>query len=105
MGRPPKSVNFYWRRFRVADIPLHDQQEFEVWLRQQWYKKDALMEAYVSTGRFPAMVDANVDHIETEIRTRQPWEILQVFSVIGTVALIWHNVKKGFNWASSFVGL
>ena len=43
-GRPPKSINLYWRRFRMSDIPLDDQKEFDLWLREQWYKKDELME-------------------------------------------------------------
>ncbi|KAG6169634.1 hypothetical protein E4U25_006608 [Claviceps purpurea] len=82
-GRPPKSVNLYWRRFKVADIPLDDPKEFELWLRDQWYKKDALMEQYLNTGRFPPLSGAKVDYVETEVRTRYPWEILQIFSVVG----------------------
>jgi lysocardiolipin and lysophospholipid acyltransferase len=94
-GRPPKSVNFYWRRWKIADIPLKDPKEFELWLREEWYKKDALMEEYMTTGRFPAMAGGKVDFIETQVRTRHPWEILQVFSVVGTAALLWRNVMKG----------
>lgn len=95
-GRPPKSVNFHWRRFRLSDVPLDDQKAFDLWLREEWYKKDALMEEYMTTGRFPRMEGGKVDYIETEVKTRQPWEILQLFAVIGTVGLIWHNVKKTF---------
>lgn len=76
-------------------MPLHDQKEFELWLRKEWYKKDALMEEYMTTGRFPAMAFGEVDFIETQVRTRYPWEILQVFSVVGTAALVWRNLKKG----------
>jgi lysocardiolipin and lysophospholipid acyltransferase len=54
------------------------------------------MEEYMSTGRFPRMEGGKVDYIETEVKTRQPWEILQLFTVVGTVALIWHNTKKTF---------
>merc|ERR1719284_1707770 len=39
-GRPPKSVNLYWRRFRVSDIPLDDPKAFGDWLLAEWYKKD-----------------------------------------------------------------
>jgi lysocardiolipin and lysophospholipid acyltransferase len=95
-GRPPKSVNFHWRRFRLSDIPLDDQKSFDLWLREEWYKKDALMEEYMTTGRFPRMEGGKVDYIETEVKTRQPWEILQLFTVVGTAALIWHNIKKSF---------
>ncbi|CAI4212889.1 unnamed protein product [Parascedosporium putredinis] len=54
-GRPPPSVNFYWRRWRVDDIPLEDAAEFDEWLRARWYEKDALMEGYLQTGRFPVL--------------------------------------------------
>lgn len=93
-GRSPKSVNFYWRRFRLADIPLHDSGEFDVWMREEWYKKDALIEEYLNTGRFPAMADGTTDYIETQVRTRYPWEILQVFSVLGIATLVWRNLRK-----------
>ncbi|CAM1502708.1 Fc.00g074840.m01.CDS01 [Cosmosporella sp. VM-42] len=97
-GRPPKSVNFYWRRFRVADIPLDDQKKFDLWLRNEWYKKDELMELYHTTGRFPEMPGSGVDFIETTIRTRGPLEILQIFSVMGIIGLVWRNVKKSTSW-------
>ncbi|KAG6010367.1 hypothetical protein E4U21_006931 [Claviceps maximensis] len=93
-GRPPKSVNLYWRRFKLADIPLNDAKEFDLWLRDQWYKKDELMEQYLNKGRFPPCSGAEADYVETEVRTRSPWEILQVFSVVGICGLLWHNVHK-----------
>lgn len=93
-GRPPKSVNFYWRRFAIADIPLDDQVKFDLWLRNEWYKKDALMEEYMTKGRFPAMKGGEHDFIETAVKTRNPFEILQIFSIFGAAALIWHNIKK-----------
>ncbi|KAG6146989.1 hypothetical protein E4U28_007979 [Claviceps purpurea] len=93
-GRPPKSVNLYWRRFKVADIPLDDPKEFELWLRDQWYKKDALMEQYLNTGRFPPLSGDKIDYVETEVRTRYPWEILQIFSVVGICGLLWHNMRR-----------
>ncbi|CCT72187.1 related to acetyltransferase [Fusarium fujikuroi] len=100
-GRAPKSVNFHWRRFKISDMPLHDQKAFELWLREEWYKKDALMEEYLTTGRFPRMAGSKIDYIETEVKTRKPWEILQICAVVGTAALIWHNIKKSFSTVSS----
>ncbi|KAH7242257.1 acyltransferase-domain-containing protein [Fusarium tricinctum] len=100
-GRPPKSVNFYWRRYRLSDMPLDDQEAFNLWLRKEWDKKDALMEEYLTTGRFPPMAGSKIDHIETEVKTRQPWEILQVFAVMGTVGLVWYNIQKSFVAAKS----
>lgn len=102
-GLPPKSVNFYWRRFRVADIPLDDQDTFDLWLRARWYEKDALMEQYLSTGRFPASpatADSSSNNkghegfIETEVRTRYPWEFLQIYSVLGVFGLAVNMVLK-----------
>ena len=58
------------------------------------------MEEYMTTGRFPAMVNSPSEFVETEVRTRYPWEILQVFSVIGVSALLWSNVMKVYNAAT-----
>jgi len=69
-----------------------------LWLRERWYEKDALMEQYLTTGRFPptpAVAGADTrgqegGYLETEVRTKRWYEFLQIFSVIGTVgALVW----------------
>ncbi|KAI5282840.1 hypothetical protein KEM52_003577, partial [Ascosphaera acerosa] len=52
-GRPPASVNMYWRRFAVADLPLDDQRAFEHWLVARWAEKDALLDRFYDEGRFP----------------------------------------------------
>ena len=101
-GQPPKSVNFYWRRFRVDDIPLGNQEEFDLWLRERWYEKDALMEQYVTTGRFPpspadAVTKGQEPFLETEVRTRYPWEFLQIFSVLGAFGLLVNFLLKTWN--------
>ncbi|OAA65639.1 Phospholipid/glycerol acyltransferase [Niveomyces insectorum RCEF 264] len=92
-GQAPKSVNFHWRRFRVDDIPLETAEVFDQWLRDRWYEKDAMMETYLTTGRLPASPQATspgeADYIETEVRTRYPWEIFQVFSVVSTVWVLY----------------
>jgi hypothetical protein len=93
-GRPPKSVNFYWRRFAVADIPLDNQEEFDKWLRERWYEKDALLEEYVSTGRFPANGAGIKGHIETEVKTQHWWEFIKVYAMIGAFALLLNIMIK-----------
>ncbi|KXX81458.1 putative acyltransferase CST26 [Madurella mycetomatis] len=98
-GQPPKSVNFYWRRFRVADIPLDNQEQFDLWLRERWYEKDALMEQYISTGRFPAspsqvLTKGQEGFLETEVRTRYWFEFLQIFTVLGAFGLLINAVLK-----------
>lgn len=85
-GRPPKSVNFYWRRFKVDDIPLDDIEKFDAWLRCRWVEKDKLMEEYLQKNRFPAS-KVGRPFIETEVRTKHSVEFLQVFSVV-TLAYI-----------------
>ncbi|KAG9252992.1 acyltransferase-domain-containing protein [Emericellopsis atlantica] len=93
-GLPPKSVNLYWRRFKVSDIPLATQAEFDIWLREEWYNKDALLEEYTTTGRFPPLQDGPTQFIETEVRTKYPWEIVNIFTVLGIVGLVTNSLKK-----------
>ena len=88
-------MNFYWRRFRVADIPLESNEKFDLWLRDRWYEKDAFMEEYMSTGRFPSTPlksdfaeSQTVSHIETEVRTKYWWEFLKIFVVLGVFGLL-----------------
>lgn len=96
-GRPPKSVNFHWRKFKVCDIPLDDTEQFDHWLRERWAEKDKLMEIYIRTGRFPA--EGQV-HIETEVKTNHSLEILQIFAplafgiIMGRwLAQVWAIIK------------
>lgn len=91
-GRPPKSVNFYWRRFALADIPLDSQEQFDVWLRERWYEKDALLEQYISTGRFPANGKGIQGHIETEVRTQYWWEFVKIFVMLGTFGMMFNFI-------------
>ena len=108
-GQPPKSVNFYWRRFRVADIPLDDPEQFDVWLRERWYEKDALMEQYAATGRFPpspsdAVTKGHEGFLETEVRTKYRLEILKIFNVLGLVALVLYlSAKMWYRLAHLFL--
>ena len=105
-GRPPKSVNLYWRRYAIKDIPLDDPEKFELWLRQRWYEKDALLEQYMSTGRFPGfdlMKGASNDvskngFVETEVRPKHQWEIGNVFVVPATLGLLSNIFQKA--WGS-----
>ena len=97
-GRPPKSVNMYWRRFRLSTIPIDDPKTFELWLRSRWIEKDRFIEDYLRTGRFPAdhgtSKNANGEtirgagHIESEVKPKYWYEFLQVFAPIGLFALI-----------------
>ncbi|KAH8702608.1 putative acyltransferase [Talaromyces proteolyticus] len=101
-GRPPKSVNMYWRRWAVEDIPLDDQRVFEEWLLERWREKDALLDQFFETGRFPTSLESSIDsagtsgnqaieasrgYIETTIQLRHWIEIGEIFAVLLFCAL------------------
>lgn len=86
-------------------MPLDNQEAFELWLRERWYEKDALIEEYLTKGRLPPMVNNKLPYIEAEVKTRYPWEILQVFTVVGIAGLIWNNVSKAIKAAGKLVGM
>ncbi|KAL3419189.1 acyltransferase [Phlyctema vagabunda] len=108
-GRPPKSVNMYWRCFAVADIPLKDQDSFDLWLRERWYEKDALLEQYLTTGRFPPNEVSkeqddvipkgvlNGGYIETEVKPKHSWELLSLFVPLAALGLIANIVARVYN--------
>lgn len=52
-GRPPKSVNMHWRRFKISDIPLESDEAFAMWLRNRWTEKDYLLEHFYRHGTYP----------------------------------------------------
>ncbi|KAI4132003.1 MAG: hypothetical protein LQ341_006318 [Variospora aurantia] len=104
-GKPPKSVNMYWRRFDVWSIPADDDRAFDNWLRARWIEKDQLLDHYQKTGRFPA--DTGVDelpdgrkrrgagYIETEIKPNKWYEYLQIFAPVGLLALVLYMFYGG----------
>jgi hypothetical protein len=52
-GRPPKSVNMFWRRYRIQDIPTESDEAFGRWLMNRWREKDYLLEYFYKFGSFP----------------------------------------------------
>lgn len=53
-GRPPKSVNMFWRRYKIAEIPLDSDEAFGRWLTNRWREKDYILEYFNKYGQFPA---------------------------------------------------
>ena len=53
-GRPPKSVNLFWRRFKISDIPLDNDEAFGRWLTNRWREKDYILEYFNKYNQFPA---------------------------------------------------
>ncbi|KAK6542256.1 hypothetical protein TWF694_006218 [Orbilia ellipsospora] len=104
-GRPPKSVNLHFRRFRVSEIPYNDTAEFEKWMRARWTEKDQMMETYMQTGRLPGdeeevqvLSNGGIEKpgkkvgktetkrgniIETEVKLRSWLEVPRVYAVLG----------------------
>jgi 1-acyl-sn-glycerol-3-phosphate acyltransferase len=98
-GRPPKSVNMHWRRFRIKDIPFSDSDAMHQWTLDRWREKDELIEAFMKTGKFPAdkeavSIEGGVDgplktaYINTEVRPRSPIEFLGMFVPILAAYLV-----------------
>ncbi|ODM23536.1 hypothetical protein SI65_01125 [Aspergillus cristatus] len=102
-GRPPKCVNMHWRRFRISEIPLDDQKDFEEWLLARWTEKDQLLEECYETGRFPTDLAGTIEagnvsekqktaasngYAETSVRLGHWTELLQVFGVLFGVACL-----------------
>ena len=93
----------HWRRFRIADMPLHDEKEFSDWVLKRWREKDDLIQYFVENNRFPA--DEGVSNvggvevkgagiIETEVRPVKWGEWVQVYIPTGALALVANVVLK-----------
>lgn len=103
----------YWRRIAVSTIPLDDAKKFESWMDHQWRIKDALLEEYVATGRFPAsksleintVVDGKVetitngDFIQTAVKPAHWWEVFNIFAVLAAFGLVFNILAKVWNVA------
>lgn len=107
-GRPPKSVNLHWRRFRIADIPTTDEKAFADWLLARFREKDELLQYFVENQRFPADegITPNVSGgaslkgagwIETEVRPVKAWEFLKIFVPLGALGLVINVIVKVAN--------
>ena len=102
-GRPPKSVNLHWRRFAVADIPVHDPEAFQVWVDDRWQEKEQFLEHYFRTGLFPAdegslpaTGNSKAGYVDTEVKLRNLYEVGQLFVVPAALALVADVVSKLF---------
>ncbi len=94
----------------MASIPLDDQEEFDLWLREKWMEKDALLEQYVATGRFPESKDLATTaassgaaqilqsgFIESYVKTAHWWEFLQIFVVLGVLGFVANFLARIWN--------
>lgn len=98
-GRPPKSVNMYFRRFKISDIPVENDDAFERWLINRWREKDYILEYFNKYNAFPtedpgkALAAAegkrkpsHAKMIGTEVKSGGWDEFLSIFGPITTAA-------------------
>ena len=98
-GRPPKSVNLFWRRFRISDIPIDNDNAFGRWLTNRWREKDYILEYFYKYNQFPeespvqALAAAegkrkpkHAKMIGTEVKGGGWDEFLSIFGPITTAA-------------------
>jgi len=98
-GRPPKSVNMYWRRFSIKNMPLDDSTKMSEWVLERWREKDELLAYFFKNGKFPGDKSAvsieggptdsfKTPYINTEVRPRTPVEMLQIFMPVAAAAMV-----------------
>lgn len=99
-GRPPKSVNMHWRRYKVSALPTNDRDAMAAWVLQRWREKDDLLETFYNTGKFPAETEAvgiegapkekgwKTPYINTEVKARSPLEFVQMFMPVAAAAMV-----------------
>jgi 1-acyl-sn-glycerol-3-phosphate acyltransferase len=111
-GRPPKSVNMHFRRFKISTIPIDDDQAFEVWVRNRWREKDYLLEHFSRFNRFPndihwmtkqqkagrtTLISQPAKWIETEIKSNSLEEFLSIFAPLTSVMMVLFIAYGGAN--------
>ena len=95
----------HWRRFRIADIPLHDEKVFGDWVLARWREKDDVLQYFVENQRFPADEGEtpNVNGgkplkgagwIETEVRPVKWFEWAQILVPTAALALVVNVIVK-----------
>ena len=95
----------HWRRFAIKDIPTHDDKVFSDWLLARWREKDDLLEHYLDNGRFPADSGTSpavngakplqgAGWIETEVRPKNPFEVVQLLIPMAALALVINVILK-----------
>jgi hypothetical protein len=87
----------------MSEIPLDDQKEFDTWLRARWTEKDALLDIFFETGRFPTALTGSIDagdvsdvqreaaskgFVETHVRLHHWTELGQIFMVLASMAFL-----------------
>lgn len=97
-------MNLHWRKFAITKIPLENQTLFDKWLQDTWHEKDALLESYLESGRFPgeesairgaAIKSPEENFIETEVKLGNILELFSSFRILATFAMvIWLAIRS-----------
>jgi hypothetical protein len=111
-GRPPKSVNIHFRRFKISTIPIDNDKAFDIWLRNRWREKDYLLEHFVRFNRFPEddlwmvkqrkagrtqLVAQPAKCIQTQIKSNSLEEFLSIFAPLTSVLMVVFLLSGGAN--------
>ena len=89
----------------MSAIPLQDPKAFDEWLRDQWTKKDELLEYYLQNGNFPpdttdsksaGAAEQSPQYIETTVRLGHWIEVGQIFVVLATIGLLLNVVAQAY---------
>ncbi|CAK7891723.1 2-acyl-1-lysophosphatidylinositol acyltransferase [[Candida] anglica] len=109
LGYGPKRVNHYIQTWKIADIPLGDDDcedidavkeedvaKFEQWLFKIWYEKDERMDLFYKSGSFETI--PNTKTVIAEIKNKSILDLLSVFTpvIIGILILrlIWLGISR-----------
>jgi lysocardiolipin and lysophospholipid acyltransferase len=94
----------HWRRFRIADMPLHDDKLFADWVLARWREKDDMLQYFVENSRFPAdegvsktedgKIVKGAGWIETGVRPVKSLEWVQIFVPTAALALVINVLVK-----------
>lgn len=92
----PEKLSMYWRRYKIADIPWQDEKEFEKWVYDRWYEKDALLNTMKETGKFTAP-GKSIDPIEVPVRLDNTLaQVFKIYAVPATAALLCRIAYRAF---------
>uniref|UniRef100_A0A131XAR7 Putative lysophosphatidylglycerol acyltransferase 1-like protein n=1 Tax=Hyalomma excavatum TaxID=257692 RepID=A0A131XAR7_9ACAR len=104
-------VHMHYRRFPIAEVPIHDSEALTKWLYDRWAEKEDLLDIFYRTGRFPGRLhqgtgdDAGNEHLaplrETPLRVdfNIVWIVLvHAFFIMST---LFHVAL--FRWLASLV--
>lgn len=77
-----------------VDIPNHEKNVFDIWLRKLWTEKDESVDNFFNTGLFDSAT-TNVTTVEIPLKLHRTKEILDAFCFFwpGGIAYLWRKMK------------